>query len=443
MAHDLVTSADIPVDGEKLDVDKLSRIKMICGGFALLGTVISFAILLGVFGSGTQLQGSYSFSWLFAFFFFTTLAMGGCFWTLLHNVSNSGWGTSVRRVMENVGYVFPWMIVFAIPLLFPGVQQFLYEWMAGHRDTPDGVDVKEHLHHTNNHLLYAKHWFLNIPFWYIRFFAYFAILGFVIHRIRKLSIDQDTDPNPGIKRLIRARRDASWGVPVFAVVLTFLAIDLVQGLDYTWFSTMWGVYVFAGSALNSMAVIIIVTILLRRMGYLKNVVGPEHDHLMGKLAFAFTVFWAYISFDQYFLIWYANITEETRYFILRNTEGWNYVSIFLVFGHFAAPFLLLIRQDLKRNNFYMLIVAGYLLFMHAIDIYHMIIPERGPSVTKFLSPNEPELWKLWLNGSFFGDIFAFLTVGCGFVFILLRNLGSAALYPHRDPRILESANVHN
>ena len=91
----------------------------------------------------------------------------------------------------------------------------------------------------------------------------------------------------------------------------------------------------------------------------------------------------------------------------------------------------------------MIVVAGYLLFMHMIDVYHMIIPERGPSVTKILNPENPEKWQLWLNGSFMGDVIAFVTIGCFFLFVLLRNIGSAALYPHRDPRILESANVHN
>ena len=445
MAHDLVTSADIPVEGEKLETDKLGRIRTVCLGVCIVGGIFSLLALFGAFGR--EMQGSYSFSWLYGFFFFVTLALGGCFWTLLHNVSNSGWGVSVRRVMENVGYVFPWMIIPVLPiLLIPGVQEFLYEWMEKHRVAKEVAEsAKEGLHHgeTADHLLHGKYWYLNINFWYFRVVAYFALLGFVIHFLRKLSIDQDTDPEPGTSRLKRARFHSCWGVPVFAVVLTFLSIDLVKGLDYKWFSTMWGVYVFAGSALNSMAVIILVTIVLRRMGYMRNVVGPEHDHLMGKLAFAFTVFWAYISFDQYFLYWYANITEETRYYVLRNTAGWNYISIILVFGHFVVPFLLLIRQDFKRRNGYMLIVAIYLLVMHMIDVYHMIIPERGPSVTKILHPGDAEKWQLWIKSSGLGDIVAFITVGCFFVFILLRNLSSAALYPHRDPRILESANVHN
>ncbi len=436
----MVTSADIPVDGEHLAADKVAKLRKISGAIMVVGIVVSYPVLIfkdGWFVSDTA-QGSYAFSWIFAFFFFTTICLGGCFWTMLHNVTNSSWGTSVRRTMENVGFVFPFMIVFAIPFLFEGVQQYLYEWMSSHRATPAGADVKEHLHHTD-HLLYAKHWYLNIPFWYARFFFYFALLGFIIYRLRRWSIAQDTDPEPGTARLLKSRRAAAWGIPCFALVLTFLAVDLVKGLDYKWFSTMWGVYVFAGSALNSMAVILLVTILLRRQGYLKNVVGPEHDHLMGKLAFAFTVFWAYVSFSQYFLYWYANITEETRYFILRNTGNWNVVSILLVFGHFAAPFLLLIRQDLKRKTGYMIGVACYLLVMHMFDVYHMIIPERGPSVGMVLE-GHPEFW---IKGSFFGDILAFVFVGAGFVFFLLRNVRSAALYPHRDPRILESANVHN
>ena len=448
MGHHLVTSAEIPVEGERLEVDRLKKIRGICLIVAASGGVVSAPALLGWMGDGVQ--GSFSFSWLYGFFFFTTIAMGGCFWTLLHNVSNSGWGVSVRRVMENVGFVFPWMFIPMLPLLLPEVQKFLFEWMPKHREAAEyaakyGESAKYGLHHgpKADHLLYVKYWYLNLDFWYVRMLAYFPMLGFTIYFLRKLSVDQDNDPNPGTSRLKRARWHSCWGVPVFAVVLTFLAIDVVKTLDYKWFSTMWGGYVFAGSALNAMAVIILVTIALRRMGYLKNVVGPEHDHLMGKLVFAFTVFWAYISFDQYFLYWYANITEETRYFILRNTAGWNYVSIVLVFGHFVAPFLLLIRQDLKRRNGYMIVIACYLLIMHMVDLYHMIIPERGPSVTKVLYPHSPDSWALWLNMSTLGDILAFVTVGCFFVYVLLRNLSSVALYPHRDPRILESANVHN
>jgi len=402
---------------------------------AAVGTVLSFALLLA---GPESWRGAYAFSWLFAFFFFLTLTFGGCFWVLLHNVSNSGWGTSVRRVMENVGYVFPFMVIFGLPLLFPPVQRFLYEWMTAHRAATG--DVAEYLHE-HNHLLSDKYWYLNLPFWHARFFAYFLLLGWIIQRLRKWSVRQDTDPEPGTERLLRSRGASAWSIPVFALVVTFASLDWVMGLDYKWYSTIWGVYIFAGSALGGMAVIIMITILLRREGYLKHVAGPEHDHLMGKLAFAFTVFWAYIAFSQYFLIWYGNITEETSYYLLRNTEQWNTLSTMLVFAHFAVPFLLLIRADVKKNPKFMLGVSAYLLAVHLLDVYHMIIPERGPSVGNVLN-GAPELW---IGGawSWLLDLLALIVVGAGFMSFLLRNTGSAALYPHRDPRILESANMHN
>ena len=442
-----VTSADIPVNGEQLPKSKVQLAMFICGAIALVGLIAS-AVFLWI--GPEEMRGNYSFSWLFGVFYFFTIALGGCFWTLLHNVSNSGWGTSVRRLMENVGFVFPFLFVFAIPLLFPPVQTFLFEWMTEHKtaikyaeshgleDTSAVAGLKERAG-KHDGLLVSKNWYLNLRDWHVRFAVYFLGLGFVIWKLRKLSVDQDTCSSPGTERLFKARSMSSWGIAIFGVTLTFIAVDWVMGLDYTWFSTMWGVYVFAGSALNSMAVILIVSILLRKAGFLKKVVTAEHDHLMGKLILAFTIFWAYISFSQFFLYWYANITEETRYFILRNTENWNLLSYVLVFGHFAAPFLLLLRSDLKKKNNFMLAMASYLLFMHFLDIYHMIIPERGPSVGNIVS-HEPELW---MHGAWIGDLIAFVIVGCGFVFFLLRNITSVSLYPHRDPRILESANVHN
>ena len=442
MAHQ-VTSKDIPINGEYLERGKIATLQMICGGIGGLGLIASIIYL--IVGSG-QAHGSYAFSWLFAVFFITTIVLGGCFWTFLHNLSNSGWGTSVRRLMENLGFVFPFLVVFFIPFLFPNVQQYLYEWMTAYRDVvPDDSSAAEaktallHDSDPHNHLLAAKTFYLNPTFWYIRFAFYFIGLGFFITLVRKFSIAQDTDDKPGTKNLFAARKHSSWSMIIFGVTLTFLALDFVMALDYSWFSTMFGVYVFAGSALNSMAVLILTGIFLQKMGYLKNVVTQEHYHIMGKLCFAFTVFWAYVSFSQFFLIWYANITEETRYFLLRNTENWNILSLMLVFMHFGLPFLALLRSDVKKSAKFMTIFCFYILFMHVLDVYHMIIPERGPSVGLVID-HHPQLW---ISGSWLGDILALVIAACAFLFLYLRNLTSAALYPHRDPRILESANLHN
>ncbi len=441
MAH-FVTSKDIPADGEHLDKSKVSTIQKLSGLIAVIGTIASFAVLLL---PKSTLTGSYTFSWLFAVFFVLTIVFGGCFWTFLHNLSNSGWGTSVRRLMENLGFVFPFMFIFAIPFFFPNVKEFLWEWMAAYDKSvtahPEmsSSDALLHSKDPHDHLLAKKTFYLNPGFWHARFVIYFVGLGFFIWLARKFSVRQDTDPNPGTKNLFAARKHASWSMIILGVSLTFLALDWVMALDYSWFSTMFGVYVFAGSALSGMATLILTALWLQKMGYLKTVVTQEHYHVMGKLCFAFTVFWAYVSFSQFFLYWYANIPEETRYFILRNTANWNVLSIFLVFFHFALPFLALLRSDVKKNPKFMVILCLYILVVHMLDVYHMIIPERGPSVGLVIHHHA----ELWIGFSWLGDIIALVTVLSGFLFFYLRNISSVRLYPNRDPRILESANLSN
>jgi hypothetical protein len=471
MAHH-VTSHDIPENGEHLDKSKIGKVKTIALAVMVLGGLLSAYFLF--FAPKVQ-QGSFAYSWVFALFYFFTLALGGCFWTLLHNVSNSGWGTSVRRVMENLGSVFPWLSIFAIPLLCPNVQHYLYEWMNKHREVggdiptmtlitewlvgswnwvlngfryiftgetvPMASTMADRLHHAD-HLMYNKHWYLNLPFWYFRNIMFFVGLGYAIYRLRKLSTAQDTDPKPGTVHLFTARRRAAAFLPILALTVTFAAFDWLKGMDYTWFSTMYGVYIFAGCAINSMAVIIVTVFLLRRAGYLKHVVSQEHFHIMGKLLFAFTVFWAYVTFSQYFLIWYANIPEETKYFFIRNTEGWNVASIALVILHFVLPFVVLLQQWLKKKPYLLSAVAIYMMLVHVLDLYLIVIPERGISLGNIDHATFGDI-AVTIKGAWLGDILAFVTIGAGFLFFFLRALGQHALYPHRDPRILESANLTN
>ena len=177
MAHQ-VTSKDIPTNGEHLEKSKIALLQTITGGIALVGLIGSI-IYLWV-GKGTA-HGSYSFSWLLALFFVLTLTLGGCFWTFLHNLSNSGWGTSVRRLMENLGFVFPFMALFAIPLLFPQVQQYLWEWMTSFKNAvaahPE-MSSSEALMHSDNahdHLLAKKTFYLSPGFWLARFFIFFGL----------------------------------------------------------------------------------------------------------------------------------------------------------------------------------------------------------------------------------------------------------------------------
>ncbi len=285
-------------EGEFVAQNRFGGISFILAIVALVGFGLS---ALAAFLAPQQ----FAYSWLFGFAFFFTLCAGCFFWTIVHHAADAEWSVVVRRQWENIASLLPLFALFFIPIFL--FRNHLYEWLV----IPPGQD----------HLLDSKRAYLNLNFWVIRavfFFAFFAIASFIYRRI---SVSQDKDGNPA--STLKMRSLAFVFLPFFALALTFGAFDWLSSLNYKWFSTMWGVYIFAGAAGSSMALTVLVISALRKAGYMRETVSIEHYHFMGKWMLAFTVFWAYIGFSQYMLIWYANIPEETEYFILRNTEGWN------------------------------------------------------------------------------------------------------------------------
>lgn len=436
MSHH-VTFNDLPQGGEKFEPAKGGKLISALGLSGLLGIVAS----AWFFFKNTD---TFAYSWLFAFFFTFTFVVGGCFWILLHSASNSSWGVAVRRLWENLACMIAPLAFFAIPLLLPAVQKPLYEWMNHHREAAHhaaehGSTVREALHHmsesnTHLHVLVEKFGYLNLNTWfswYTRFAAYFLVLWMIARTLRGRSLKQEQDGD--IKHTVKSRQFSCTVLLPFALTVTFAAYDWLVGLDYNWFSTMWGVYIFAGCAWASMGLTILVVTWLRSLGYLRKVVTEEHYHLMGKLLFTFTVFWAYIAFSQYFLIWYANITEETRFYLTRNTEGWRWVSILIFVGHFVAPFLLQLSQPRKKKEKITCLICLWILFMHLVDMYWNVIPERGPSLGVGVT----------VPGAWMQDVAALLAVFGTMGFLFLRGLSKHSLYPWRDPRLIESVNVVN
>lgn len=223
------------------------------------------------------------------------------------------------------------------------------------------------------------------------------------------------------------RKAAIAGIPVMALSVTFGGIDWLKSLNHHWYSTMWGVYLFAGAAGSSMAVIILVCKWLKSLGYLKPVT-EEHFHTMGKFIFAFTVFWGYIGYSQYMLITYANIDEETIYFRLRNTESWTYLSHFLVFGRFFFMFVPLLFQGVKKSS-KIIFCASWIILMQCLDLFMIIIPEYAPggfSFTGLIACGIAWLAVVGILGTFF-----------------LRHLSEGYLFPTKDPRLAESLKLTN
>jgi hypothetical protein len=305
---------------------------------------------------------------------------------------------------------------------------------ASQKSTDLLAELKDKEFQKEDSLLYTKRNFLEPNFWLGRFVFYVLVLAGGMFVLRSCSIRQD---KTGEVRLFTKMQTISCLILLpFAVCWTFLVFDWLMALDYTWFSTMWGVYLFAGAALNSMGFLILMLTALRKAGYFKHTITKEHYHTMGKLMHAFVIFWAYIAFSQFFLIWYANITEETKFFLIRNTDGWNlYTIMFLVVGHFFIPFVTLLIRYHKTTVWIICCVAGWNLLMHFFDLYWIVIADRAPSLTSGAVSTIPGMWVY--------DLLAFVGVGGIFIFALLKALGSASLFPCRDPRLDESLNLSN
>src|SRR5881397_850500 len=291
----------------------------------LLGSVALVALVLCAVGAVVN-PHQFSYSWLFAFAFFFTLCAGCFFWTIVHHATDADWSVVVRRQLENIAVLLGVLAVLFIPILL--LRRHLYSWM----DIPPGHEAT----------LDSKRAYLNFHLFLIRAIIFFVFWIIASQLLRRFSARQDKDGNPLFT--IWMRRVSFISLPLFALCLTFGAFDWMMSLNYRWYSTMFGVYIFAGAAGSSMSLLVIVITALRQAGYLKGIVTLEHYHIMGKWMLAFCVFWAYIGFGQYMLIWYANIPEETAYFIRRNVESWNVLSTFLVVGRFFIPFALLLLR---------------------------------------------------------------------------------------------------
>lgn len=385
----------------KITSDKpIGRIAMLIG---VIGLVLS---LVGYFVDA----GQFFFSYLVAFAFWTTIGLGGLFFTMLHHLTNATWSIVLRRIAENIMAVLPYMVIFALPLIF-GIPH-LYHW--SHHDVVAA-----------DKLLQGKAAYLNVTFFIIRLIFYFVIWYLLTRFLYKLSISQDQKHEED--QIPRLRRISAPGMILFAVTITFASFDWLMSLDAHWYSTIYGVYVFSGSVLAVLAFLILTVIYFHSNNALVKQITLEHYHDLGKLLFAFVIFWGYMAFSQYLLIWYGNMPEETQWFLARWHGSWYIVALLIVFGHFVVPFFILFPFASKRNKTVMAIMAIWILLMHWVDLYWLAMP----------SLHTEGFTLSWIN---------FVTmagIGGVFVWIFQRKLHSQPLIPVNDPRLEQSINFVN
>jgi hypothetical protein len=421
------------------------------GVVALIGLAIAAA--------GFVLQPErFGFSYLMGFVTVMTLWLGSIFFLLIQHLTGAGWSVSVRRAAEFVARGVIVLPILFLPL-FTQLDKLYPWWNARHQEggeqgvaggvahaqdhAPERADHSpaghgesghaegEHGAHGPHHmieqaLLAKKGAYLNHTFFFIRWFVYFGIWLWLGLRLFGYSVAQDTTGDKAYTRKLQAMVPAA--TFLFALSLTFAGFDWIMSLEPGWYSTMFGVRIFASSAVTSFAVVILLTLGWKRAGLVQNEINTEHYHDLGKLMFGFLVFWGYISFSEFMLIWYAGIPEETVYYHRRwDDPSWRLLSVCIVALKFIVPFYVTISRNAKRNNGIIGFGAFWLLAMHVVEMFYWIMP--------YYQPFQPIQWAgIWLElGCVMGTVGVFLT----YVLWNMRNYSLIAVGDPRLPRALE------
>ena len=347
------------------DVSPLGERAM--GAFRTLVVVTAVAavgLIAGAVAESTRRQ--FFHSYLFAYTFALDIALGALFWVLIHHVSDAGWSVGLRRVYENLTRAILPLGVLVIPILVGIFSGNLHEWYG----FINGPEPARESH--ENHLWHIRHTYFATPFFVARLVLYFAVwIGYSTVML-KWSAAQDRAGGPALT--MKMQSWAPSGVLLLGLTSTFFAFDVLMSLQYSWFSTIFGVYFWTGAIRGSLSTGVLLVLALRWAGYLRGTITMEHLHDAAKLMFGFTVFWAYIAFAQYFLIWYGNMPEETQYYLLRRNGSWYILSILLPILYFVVPFFMLLPRGNKRNPVTLALAAGWILFMHAYDVYWQTLP---------------------------------------------------------------------
>jgi hypothetical protein len=402
MAATAHTRAEIAVQADAGASNRLFKVGI---GLGVVG-------LAGVGGAFAVDSKQAFFSYLTAFAFYVTIALGGLFFTMLHHLVRATWSTPLRRAAENLAANLPLMAVLFIPVVI-GMHD-LYHW--SHAEAVEGDPI-----------LKGKAGYLAPTFWIVRAVVYFAVWILLATFFRKNSIRQDETGDVALT--FKMRKLAPVGVLAFALTITFAGFDWLMSLNPHWFSTIFGVYIFAGATMSMFAALALTALWLSGRAGLQNSLTIDNVHDVGKLMFGFIVFWTYIAFSQYYLIWYGNIPEETIWYKVRLENGWQWYSRLLAVGHFALPFWVLMSRHAKRNRLVLGVTAVWLLAMHFLDHYLLVSPT--------LHDHGPHPATLWMDAA------AMLGIGGLFVALYARRFTKAAAMPARDPQLAAALEYDN
>jgi hypothetical protein len=393
----------LPFDEATLMSRPTAEIGQMQSRFLMFGGLGLVGLIAGYLTAGTSFWHSY----LIAYIFWINITLGARGVLMVQHLSGGKWGLVARRVLEAATRTLPVMAVLFIPIALN--LEALYSWARPEAAADELIQVKAS--------------YLNVNFFYVRALIYFVIWGALIYLLNKWSKEQDERPaelpGPADRRF---RVLSGPGLVLYVLTVTFMSVDWVMSLDPHWYSTIFGILTIGGQGLAAMALSILVLARLARTAPMAQVADADAFHDLGKLMFAFVMLWAYFSVSQLLIIWSANLPEEIPFYLERLHGPWYPVSVLVLLGQFALPFLLLLSQNFKRNPRTVARIALWILIMRVVDITWTIGPvfrHEGSALS-------------WL------DFAAVLGLGAIWTFVFFRNLGSRAVVPARDPYLKEA-----
>jgi hypothetical protein len=348
------------------------------------------------------------FSYFTAFAYWLGLSLAALLMLMIFYASHAKWMVVVRRPIESMAasvIIFP---VLFIPVIV-WVKQ-LYPWANPPENFPE----------TMQQLFAHRRVYLNEPFFFARAAFYFIVWIALAWTLWRWSTKQDASGDPELTA--RSWRLGAGGLPIAGITLTFAAFDWLMSLSTFWQSSVWGVYYFAGSFVAAFALLIVMVRFLERSPALSGALTVAHWLSLGKFLLAFTCFWAYIAYSQYMLTWIANEPDTIPYLLLRQGHGWQRVGWLLILGHFVVPFLILLSRKVKMRPTQLATVALWILFIHYIDLYAVVMPQ--------VRPEQPLLD--WAN------VTSFVGVGGLVIALATRLLRGRFAIPVKDPYLADS-----
>ena len=328
-------------------------------------SLMGIGLIAMVYGFMTDSHGAWP-SLLFNTYFFLGISVFAVFFVALQYVAEAGWSIVLKRVPEAIMAALP---VFSIIMLFIMISSIMnwnhiYHWL--HEGIMDSTS-----HHYDK-IIAGKEPYLNATFFIIRTIIYLLGWNYFAKKLRALSILEDKEGGTAIH--FKGVRSSAWFMVFFAITSAMASWDWIMSIDTHWFSTIFGWYVFAEWSAIGFTTVLLVTLYLKRQGYLQEV-NENHIHDLGKWIFAFSLVWTYMWFSQFMLIWYANIPEEVTYFTARlEVENYKFLFWFSMLINFIVPIILLMSRDAKRHNGRLIFVGIIILIGHWLNSYLLVTP---------------------------------------------------------------------